>query len=247
MAKYRSLLPQMGGDFFITDGGTETTLIFHEGLELPYFAAFTLLKTPPGQSALQKYFRTYAELARKFNVGVILETPTWRANQDWGMQLGYSAEALADANKQSVQLLEEIRRDYESDKSSVVISGCIGPRGDGYIPTSAMSAIEAENYHRTQIDTFADSAADLVTAITMNYAEEATGIARAAKQAVIKHQPHTDTVFDGDDGKIRHGAPGPEPEFGEGQDIGVVIDMERHAEPRLKCAGHVIVAAGHQR
>ncbi len=185
MAKYRNSLPQTSGNFFMTDGGIETTLIFHEGLELPDFAAFTLLNTASGRGALQKYFRTYAELARKLNAGVILETPTWRANQDWGAKLGYTADALAEANLQSVALLEEIRRDFETDKSPIVISGCIGPRGDGYIPSSAMSATEAESYHRAQIETFATSAADLVTAITMNYVEEAIGIARAAKQAAI--------------------------------------------------------------
>lgn len=185
MAKYRSSPPQMGGNFFITDGGIETTLIFHEGQELPYFAAFDLLKTSAGKIVLLNYFRTYAELARSFDVGLILETATWRSNPDWGAMLGYSADALAEANKQSVQLLEQIRSDYESEGSPIVISGCIGPRGDGYIPTSAMSEIEAQNYHRAQIETFAGTAADLVTAITMNYVEEAIGVALAAKQAAI--------------------------------------------------------------
>lgn len=39
MGKYRSHLPQFEGDLFLTDGGIETTLIFQEGLDLPYFAA----------------------------------------------------------------------------------------------------------------------------------------------------------------------------------------------------------------
>jgi homocysteine S-methyltransferase len=38
---YRDQLPQLGGDPFLTDGGTETVLIFHEGLDLPLFAAFS--------------------------------------------------------------------------------------------------------------------------------------------------------------------------------------------------------------
>ena len=37
MAKYRTILPQLNGDKFLTDGGLETTLIFHEGLELVNF------------------------------------------------------------------------------------------------------------------------------------------------------------------------------------------------------------------
>lgn len=183
MSKYRSALPQLGRDFFMTDGGIETTLIFLDGQDIPYFAAFHLLKTSEGEQVLRKYFRTYGELAKKLNVGLILETATWRANPDWGEKLGYGTEDLAEANSRAVRLLQEIRSEYETDRMPIVISGCIGPRGDGYIPDTAMSAIEAEAYHQIQIETFANTATDLVTAITMNYAEEAVGIVRAAKHA----------------------------------------------------------------
>ncbi|HUF40714.1 MAG TPA: homocysteine S-methyltransferase family protein [Verrucomicrobiae bacterium] len=183
MAKYRNALPQLSGDFFMTDGGIETTLIFLDGQDLPHFAAFHLLKTPEGENVLRKYFRTYGELAKKFNAGLILEAATWRSSPDWGEKLGYSTEVLAEINKKLVRLLEDIRSEYETDRIPIVISGCVGPRGDGYIPDTAMSEREAEDYHRMQVETFAGTAADLVTGITMNYAEEAVGIARAAKQA----------------------------------------------------------------
>ena len=183
MAKHRNALPQLAGDYFMTDGGIETTLIFMEGQDLPHFAAFHLFKAPEGERVLQKYFLTYAKLAKRFNTGLILETATWRANQDWGGKLGYGKDALAEANTQAVRLIEEIRNVYETPATPIVISGCVGPRGDGYIADRSMSGMEARDYHRTQIDTFAGTAADLVSAITMNYAEEAVGLARAAMQA----------------------------------------------------------------
>lgn len=183
MARYRSSLPQLGGDFFMTDGGIETTLVFLEGLELPHFAAFHLFKTREGERALRKYFLTYTELARKFNTGLILETATWRSSTSWGEMLGYDKQALAEVNRRAVRLIEEIRSEHETLATPIVISGCVGPRGDGYIADRAMSEMEAEDYHRTQIETFASTAADFVTAITMNYVEEAVGLARAAKQA----------------------------------------------------------------
>jgi S-methylmethionine-dependent homocysteine/selenocysteine methylase len=183
MASYRNALPQLDGSFFLTDGGIETTLIFHEGLELPDFAAFHLLQTDAGVAALRKYFRTYAELAARFRAGLILESATWRASADWGAKLGYSRTALAEANREAIRLLEEIRVDFEQGGRRAVISGAIGPRGDGYSPERIMSEVEAEAYHAEQIDTFARSAADMVCAITMNYAEEAVGIARAARRA----------------------------------------------------------------
>jgi S-methylmethionine-dependent homocysteine/selenocysteine methylase len=183
MNTYRKGLPQLGGGLYLTDGGIETTLIFHEGLELPDFAAFHLLRTTAGEAALRKYFRTYAEIAQRFGTGLILESATWRSNPDWGSRLGYSAQELGDLNRWAIKLLEEIREEYESERTPVVISGCLGPRGDGYVPGDVMSAVEAEAYHREQVETFAGSRADLVTAITMNYVEEAVGIARAAQQA----------------------------------------------------------------
>ncbi len=180
-ARYRNALPQLDGSLFLTDGGIETTLIFDEGLELPDFAAFHLFESAEGEEALRKYFRTYAAIAKRQGTGLILESATWRANADWGDRLGYSPEALADANRKSVCLLETIRD--ENPGTKIVISGCVGPRGDGYNPTNTMSERDAESYHGAQIGTFAETAADLVTAITMNYTEEAVGVARAAKRA----------------------------------------------------------------
>lgn len=179
----RKPLPQLTGETFITDGGMETTLTFDYGLELPDFASFVLLDDPEGLRALRSYYDTYVAIARERGVGIVLDTPTWRANSDWGERLGYSAEALADVNRRGVALLEELRD--EAEGVQLVISGCIGPRGDGYQVGDAMSADEAESYHRAQIATFAATEADLVSALTLNHADEAVGIVRAASQAGI--------------------------------------------------------------
>jgi S-methylmethionine-dependent homocysteine/selenocysteine methylase len=183
MAQYKNHLPQLENELFLTDGGLETTLLFLEGLDLPEFAAFNLLNHPVGYQALEKYFRTYATMAQTYNVGLILESATWRANPDWGSKLGYDTEALAAMNRKAIALLHDIRREYETQDSPMVISGCIGPRGDGYVPSDAMTVAEAIDYHRSQIEIFRDADADLVTAITMNYVEEAIGITRAAQAA----------------------------------------------------------------
>ena len=183
MAQFRKDLPQLGGDFFLTDGGIETTLIFLEGLELPDFAAFDLLKRREGEDALRKYFRTYAALAQRLGTGLILESATWRASADWGTKLGYDAKEMADVNRRAIGLLEEIRDEFKGNANKVVISGCLGPQGDGYNPVHTMSEKDAESYHRKQIQAFEDTAADMVTAITMNYVDEAVGIARAAEDA----------------------------------------------------------------
>jgi homocysteine S-methyltransferase len=196
VAGYRSALPQLGGRFFLTDGGIETTLIFHEGLDLPDFAAYDLLRRPGGDALLQKYFRAYAAIARRFGVGLVLESATWRASRDWAERLGHTRAELADLTRAAVRQLEGIRREFETERTPVVISGCLGPRGDGYNPARLMSVEEAEAYHAEQAATFSDSAADLLTVLTMTYPEEAIGISRAARRvdmpAVISFTVETD-------------------------------------------------------
>lgn len=181
MSKYRHRLPQLRSSLFLTDGGLETTLVFHEQVELPYFAAFDLLRTPEGTDRLRRYFETYTRIALERRVGIVLEAPTWRANNDWAIKLGYDPESLADANRTSIGLLLEVREALETPATPIVISGNIGPRGDGYRADSRMSVNEACRYHSRQVDTFAGTDADMIGAFTMNYLEEAIGIALACK------------------------------------------------------------------
>jgi S-methylmethionine-dependent homocysteine/selenocysteine methylase len=174
-------LPQLDGRTFITDGGMETVLIFHEGLELPDFASFVLLNDEAGTDALREYFRRFIAIAREQGTGILLDTPTWRASPDWGERLGYSRDQLAELNRRGVALLEGLRAEPGGDPP-LLISGCIGPRGDGYVVGEQMSPTEAEGYHSFQAEVFADTAADAVSALTLNYADEAIGIVRAVQK-----------------------------------------------------------------
>lgn len=181
MARYRNALPQRQGAF-LTDGGMETSLIFNDGIELPHFASFVLLGSAKGRDKLKAYYQPYLATARAQNVGFVLDSATWRANVDWGDKLGYDAKALHAANVAAIALLQELRNEWETEATPCVISGAIGPRGDGY-KAGRMDAGEAESYHRTQIATFAATSADMVTAFTLSTIDEAVGIARAARSA----------------------------------------------------------------
>jgi S-methylmethionine-dependent homocysteine/selenocysteine methylase len=183
VAKYRANLPQLSDKIFLTDAGMETTLIFHEGVELPLFASFDLLKSNEGIERTRAYYARYCKLARDAELGFVLESPTWRANFDWAQKLGYTREELARINRKAITVMADLRYEYETPRSPMVISGNIGPRGDGYQPGKLMSADEAQAYHAEQIAVFKDTAADLVSAFTMNYVQEPIGIARAAKAA----------------------------------------------------------------
>lgn len=185
MAKYRENSPLLSNEVFLTDGGLETSLIFHQGYELPYFAAFDLLKDQQGCRSLEEYYRQYIRIAVEYKLGFILESATWRANKDWAEKLGYTKETLDKANRQSIALMAAIRKEYESEDSKILLSGCIGPRGDGYEPGDSMTVEQARAYHSEQINSFKNTEADMVCAITMTNVEEAMGITLAAQDVTM--------------------------------------------------------------
>ena len=176
-------LPQLTADVFLTDGGIETSLIFDDGIDLPDFAAFTLLDDDRGRDALSRYFQRYAEIAASAGLGAVLETPTWRASSDWGARQGYDAAGLDGVNRRAVSLVREIADRFVRSGTPIVTIGCVGPRGDGYQPGSLMTAAEAEHYHSHQVRSLAAGGAELITAITMLYPDEAIGIVEAARSA----------------------------------------------------------------
>ncbi len=183
MAKYRAELPQLGDQPFLTDSGLETTLIFHEGVELPLMASITLHASEAGERRLRDYFVRHIEIARARKAGFVLESASWRASPDWGDKLGLSRAQLIDLNRRSIALLEGLRREFETAQCPMPISGNIGPRGDGYFPDQMMTGEQARDYHSFQAELFADTQADLISAFTMTHSGEAVGVALAAKRA----------------------------------------------------------------
>jgi homocysteine S-methyltransferase len=182
------------GRLFLTDAGLETDMIFNRGLDLPLFSSSTLFAHEEGRAALEDYFRSFLDLARQNGTGCVLESATWRASPDWAAPLGLAPETLDRFASDAVALLRRLVTDYPDVET--VVSGCIGPRGDGYDPGKVMSADEAEAYHSRQVRVMAAAGADLITAITMTNVPEAIGVARAAKAvdrpAVISFTVETD-------------------------------------------------------
>ena len=207
MSKYRDRLPQSESSdgFFLTDAGLETVLIFEQHVDLPEFAAFPLLKTDDGRKRLKEYSHTYINLAKKSNAaGFVLETPTWRASKDWAAKLNIDEKELKELNQLAVEEAMEARKDFDADNFPVVISGNIGPRGDGYQAGEIMTPEEAREFHQFQVqkicrlqsswksdtfifqvEVFSSSGADLVSAVTITNANEAIGIVKAAQSRQI--------------------------------------------------------------
>ncbi len=173
-----SSLPQMDR-FFLTDAGLETDILFNKGIDLPLFSSVTLFTSDAGQDVLEAYYRDFLDLARRMGTGLILESATWRASPDWAVPLGFSVDELDALNGAAIELLTGLRAEYAD--VPVVISGCIGPRGDGYDPGKVMRAEEAQAYHAHQAGVLAAAGVDMLAAITMTNVPEAVGMTNAAK------------------------------------------------------------------
>ena len=176
-------LPQLGDDVFLTDGGIETDLIFNRGIEIPEFASFVLHDDPAAEAVVRDYFLDYLRIGATQGYGLVLETLTWRASSDWAPKLGYDDARLRAANERAVEFLRGLR-DRDAG-SPVVVSGCIGPRGDAYSDLGTGDYDEAERYHRPQVEVLAGSGVDLVSALTLTNPAEAVGVARAAAQVGV--------------------------------------------------------------
>ena len=181
----------------IADGGLETTLIFHEGIDLPAFAAFPLLERHTGRAALRRYFEAFLHVARDHGVPFVLDTATWRANTDWGRELGYTPDALASVNRNAVSFARELRDAAPAGQPPVTINGSIGPRGDAYRIETRMTTDEAAAYHRPQLEAFAEAGADSASIYTLTYAEEGAGVVKAGRAAGVPVVPSFTVETDG--------------------------------------------------
>ncbi|MEA2169933.1 MAG: hypothetical protein QOF76_3233, partial [Solirubrobacteraceae bacterium] len=153
---------------------------------------FPLLRDERGRAAVRRYFEPFLDTAEQRGLPFVLDTATWRANPDWGRQLGYDTDGLASANGAAVTFARELAE----GRSDVTINGVLGPRGDGYVVDRQMGGDEAAEYHAWQIGVLREAGADRVTALTLAYPDEAIGVVRAAADvglpAVVSFTVETD-------------------------------------------------------
>ncbi len=182
-SRYRTSLPQLNGDLYLTDAGIETDLIFNKGIDIPEFAAHTLLPDAAGRTAVADYFRGFLRLARKHEAGFVLDSQTWKAHPHWARDLDATEGELEAANRDSIAFIADLRVEFADNAKPILLSGVIGPCGDAYAPEQAVAAKEAEAYHATQIGWLAETEVDMVTALTFTQSSEAIGLVHAAKTA----------------------------------------------------------------
>lgn len=179
----QSPLPIAGsGELFLTEGGSETEIMYRHGFELPEFAMFTLLENPKAVPIMRDMFCAQLDVAAEFGLSFLLTGLDYRASPDWGAKLGYSAQGLADANISAIEFLRDIAQGYEDQIPRLLVGGILGPRGDAYDLNQNITAESAEDYHSVQLNTLKAAGVDFVSAQTFNNVPEAVGVCKAASK-----------------------------------------------------------------
>lgn len=185
MTDNAALPEQTPGKFFLCEGGTETEVMYRHGFDVPYFAAFELLKNPRAVSKLHHMYEQYFSVVSESGLSALVGGLDYRASPDWGDKLGYSRQALADKTHQCIAFLRQAARPFTNEIDQVLIQGLVGPRGDAYEGAGTMGADQAQAYHSVQLATLKEAEVDLVTAMTFSAVDESIGVARAAKNIGI--------------------------------------------------------------
>jgi len=168
------------GGIYVTEGGTETEILFRHGFDLPEFAMFPLLEDAAAMDVLGGMYRALLDVAAAHGTAAFLGGLDYRASPDWGAKLGYAPDGLAEANHACIAFLHEVSRPYAAELPDIRIAGFIGPRGDAYSLNREITAESAEDYHAVQLATLKAAGVDLACAMTFNNVPEAVGLARAA-------------------------------------------------------------------
>lgn len=180
MTLQSTTFPREDGILYLTEGGTETEVIYRHGHELRDFAMFELMNKPEAVRDMENMYRRYLDKAAQYGFSALMSGFDYRASPDWGAKLGYSAEGLREMQHKCIDFLRGVSRAYEDQIERIAIAGCIGPKGDAYSLNRDITAEEAEDYHATQCETLRDCGVDLIWAATINNIPEAVGISRAA-------------------------------------------------------------------
>jgi homocysteine S-methyltransferase len=129
-----------------------------------------------GRNALETICRQYLDIGRRYDLPLLLSTPTWRAGRE---RIAAAGHAERDLNGDNFRFLDALRREYGEYRHKVMICGLMSCRGDAYKPEEALRSDEAASFHTWQAESLAAAGVDLLLAATLPALSEALGLARA--------------------------------------------------------------------
>jgi homocysteine S-methyltransferase len=128
------------------------------------------------RAALSGIYRQYLDIGLKYNLPLLLSTPTWRASRECIEKAGYEK---TDVNGDNFRVLDGMRKRLGEYAHKIVICGLLSCRGNSYNPSEALTSKDAYEFHSWQADRLAEAGVDLLLAATLPALTEATGLAAA--------------------------------------------------------------------
>jgi homocysteine S-methyltransferase len=128
------------------------------------------------RAALSGIYRQYLDIGLKYNLPLLLSTPTWRASRERIEKAGYEK---TDVNGDNFRFLDGIRKSYGHYANKIVICGLLSCRGDAYSQSEALTSNDAHEFHSWQANRLAETGVDFLLAATLPALSEATGLATA--------------------------------------------------------------------
>jgi S-methylmethionine-dependent homocysteine/selenocysteine methylase len=128
------------------------------------------------RNALFGIYRQYLDIGRKYDLPLLISTPTWRASRERIKKAGYEK---TDVNGDNFRFLDEMRKSYGAYAAKIVICGLLSCRGDAYNQSEALTPKAACEFHAWQANKLAEAGVDFLLAATLPAFSEATGLAKA--------------------------------------------------------------------
>ena len=179
----RAHLPQLDGGLFLTDGGIETTLIFHARDRPARVRRLPVLLDDEGRDALARLLRrpTCALAARARRRLRAREPDLAREPATGASGSATTPTSSTPSTARAIDADGRAAREHGTPPTPVVDQRLHRPARRRLRPGDQLDADEARRPTTPpRSGPSPTPRADLVTAITMTYAEEAIGIARAA-------------------------------------------------------------------
>ncbi len=142
-----------------------------------------LVYEPSGRQEMARIYQQYIDISRAAGMPFIMNTPTWRTNQERVRAAGIQPSINEDA----VGFLKSLAHQDGNKESIIKIGGTLGCKNDCYLPKQGLSAPEAEQFHLWQIERLTQGGVDFLLGVTLPSVQEALGLARAMASAGLPY------------------------------------------------------------
>ncbi|BCZ47729.1 homocysteine S-methyltransferase [Clostridium gelidum] len=148
------------------------------------------------RQALTELFKQYFTVAKKYDMPIMVTTPTRRANKE---RIYCSIFKESNVIEDNVRFLKQLK---EETTAKVYVGGLMGCKGDAYSKDEHLSIESAFEFHAWQTDLFKKANVDFLYAAIMPTLPEAIGMAKAMELTGL---PYIISFMIKKDGKLLDG------------------------------------------